>query len=75
VIFCSGHCEHGKFMGECFDCVRGEAEEYGGEVEVVQWESETMEGWRISHTGDPLHDTVPIGEECQCGWINFGVQP
>lgn len=46
---------------------------YGGEVETVYRRDESGEVWQVVHTGDPEHGSVPIGEQCRCGWINFGV--
>jgi hypothetical protein len=48
---------------------------YGGEV---KWRTDMTGGgmWtRAVHVGPDLHDEVPAGEQCRCGWMNIGVFP
>lgn len=44
-------------------------EQYGGPIEVRR-----EDGWvRMVHTGPDLHDEVPPGKQCRCGWMNIGI--
>lgn len=49
-------------------------EHYGG---VIRWVTvDTLDGGTMTsaeHVGPDLHDQVPDGEQCRCGWLKIGL--
>lgn len=48
---------------------------YGGDIKTVEVRNDDglLLGWVVEHVGPDLHEQVPPGEQCRCGWMNLGV--